>query len=153
VEYQCEVEGVLTPEEFTALGRSPTQFPESATSHLETGSGVTSCPADTYAWPLYVSLTNGTVFGCDLVVSATGVVPNAEEIMVEEGRLAIAGDGGVVVDRQMRTNLPRVYAAGDICTTHWDNHSNLWFQVCRYVSYADPLPTPFPLSFQVQPAY
>lgn len=27
-------------------------------------------------WPLYVELTNGKVYGCDLVVSATGVVPN-----------------------------------------------------------------------------
>lgn len=30
------------------------------------------------AWPVYVELTNGTVYGCDFVVSATGVVPNTE---------------------------------------------------------------------------
>ena len=26
-------------------------------------------------WPMYIKLTNGSVFGCDLVVSATGVTP------------------------------------------------------------------------------
>ena len=26
-------------------------------------------------WPLHVQLTNGSVYGCDLVLSATGVLP------------------------------------------------------------------------------
>ena len=29
-------------------------------------------------WPVYVRLTNGKVYGCDFVVSATGVVPNVD---------------------------------------------------------------------------
>ena len=29
-------------------------------------------------WPVYVKLTNGKVFGCDLIVSAIGVTPNVE---------------------------------------------------------------------------
>lgn len=29
-------------------------------------------------WPLYVKLTNGRVYGCDFIVSATGVVPNTD---------------------------------------------------------------------------
>lgn len=27
-------------------------------------------------WPIYVELTNDKVYGCDFLVSATGVVPN-----------------------------------------------------------------------------
>ena len=26
-------------------------------------------------WPVYVEMTNGKIYGCDLVVSATGVTP------------------------------------------------------------------------------
>lgn len=29
-------------------------------------------------WPIYVELSNSKVFGCDLVVSATGVEPNTD---------------------------------------------------------------------------
>lgn len=29
------------------------------------------------SWPVYVELTNGTVYGCDFVISATGVIPNS----------------------------------------------------------------------------
>lgn len=27
-------------------------------------------------WPVYVELTNGKIYGCDFLVSATGVTPN-----------------------------------------------------------------------------
>ena len=33
---------------------------------------------DETPWPVYVELTNGKVFGCDLIVSAIGVTPNVE---------------------------------------------------------------------------
>ena len=29
-------------------------------------------------WPVYVELTNKAIYGCDFVVSATGVVPNTD---------------------------------------------------------------------------
>lgn len=32
-------------------------------------------------WPVYIQLTNGKTFGCDFVVSATGVVPNTEPFL------------------------------------------------------------------------
>lgn len=31
---------------------------------------------DDVDWPVYVELTNGHIYGCDFVVSATGVTPN-----------------------------------------------------------------------------
>lgn len=39
-----------------------------------------SCPV-VGTWPVYVKLTNGKTYGCDFIVSATGVVPNAEPFL------------------------------------------------------------------------
>lgn len=44
-------------------------------------------------------------------------------------QLVLSDEGGVVIDNEMRSNLPEVYAAGDVCTASW-THSQLWFQVC-----------------------
>lgn len=40
------------------------------------------------------------------------------------------GGGGIIVDTEMRTKVPDVYAAGDLVNTKplW-KHSQLWFQV------------------------
>ncbi|MCP4470031.1 MAG: FAD-dependent oxidoreductase [Gammaproteobacteria bacterium] len=46
----------------------------------------------------------------DAVVVATGVQPNTAFL---DGR-GIAIDGGVLVDRHMQTNIPGIYAAGDV---------------------------------------
>lgn len=37
---------------------------------------------DEDSWPVYVTLENGKVFGCDLVVSATGVSPSVPQLEV-----------------------------------------------------------------------
>ena len=49
----------------------------------EENKGATIKPSNLYnfsfvseTWPVYVKLTNGKTYGCDLVISATGVVPN-----------------------------------------------------------------------------
>ena len=70
MEYECEVANVLTPEEFQSRELTATSLPTEEKSGLH--------EATVYAsdWPVYVELTNGRTFGCDLVVSATGVVPN-----------------------------------------------------------------------------
>ena len=31
-------------------------------------------------WPVYVKLSNGHLYGCDFIVSATGVLPNTDII-------------------------------------------------------------------------
>ena len=70
MEYECEVANVLTPEEFQSRELTATSLPAEEKSGLE---GRSTATVD---WPVYVELTNGKTFGCDLVVSATGVVPN-----------------------------------------------------------------------------
>uniref|UniRef100_A0A1A7WJK5 Pyridine nucleotide-disulfide oxidoreductase domain-containing protein 1 n=1 Tax=Iconisemion striatum TaxID=60296 RepID=A0A1A7WJK5_9TELE len=103
VEYQCEVKQIFTSEDQTLK-------PESVGS-----------------WPVYIQLTNDKTFGCDFVVSATGVVPNTEPFL-HGNSFALAGDGGLQVDDHMRTSEPDVYAAGDVCTACWE-HSPLWQQM------------------------
>lgn len=33
---------------------------------------------DDHSWPFFVKLTNGNIYGCDFIVSATGVIPNTD---------------------------------------------------------------------------
>ncbi|XP_051911325.1 pyridine nucleotide-disulfide oxidoreductase domain-containing protein 1 isoform X3 [Hippocampus zosterae] len=108
VEYQCEVKTIFTSEEML---NSQSQ----------------TCGPDTGTWPVYVVLTNGKTFGCDLVVSATGVIPNTEPFL-RGNNFALDDDGGLRVDDHMATSEPDVYAAGDVCTACWE-HSPLWQQM------------------------
>ena len=61
-----------------------------------------------------VIMTDGTEIACDLVVVAIGVVPRTE--LVKETLVKV--NRGIVVDRFMRTNLPDVYACGDVAEAH-----------------------------------
>uniref|UniRef100_A0A3B4ZIR2 Pyridine nucleotide-disulfide oxidoreductase domain-containing protein 1 n=1 Tax=Stegastes partitus TaxID=144197 RepID=A0A3B4ZIR2_9TELE len=103
----------------------PTSFFFFSPPLLFNSSGFSSVAAG--SWPVYVQLTNGKTFGCDLVVSATGVVPNAEPFL-HGNTFAVAGDGGLRVDDHMMTSEPDVYAAGDVCTACWEL-SSLWQQM------------------------
>ncbi|KAM7378043.1 hypothetical protein PAMA_013103 [Pampus argenteus] len=109
VEYQCEVEKIFTAEE---LFNSPQQ---------------TLRPETVGTWPVYIQLTNGKTFGCDIVVSATGVLPNTEPFL-HGNNFALADDGGLQVDDYMMTTESDVYAAGDVCTACWE-HSPMWQQM------------------------
>ncbi|XP_077450345.1 pyridine nucleotide-disulfide oxidoreductase domain-containing protein 1 isoform X1 [Stigmatopora argus] len=135
VEYQCEVEKIFTSEEMLNS--------QSETHALDTGeNSLKNCdlhesfqnvfsnfppflPEE--KWPVYVKLTNGKTFGCDFVVSATGVTPNTEPFL-HGNSFTLAEDGGLRVDDHMVTSEPDVYAAGDVCTASWE-HSPLWQQM------------------------
>lgn len=55
-------------------------------------------------------LSDGTVLSCDLTIIGKGVRPNID-CLKETG---IALNQGVIVDEHMATNLPSIYAAGDV---------------------------------------
>ena len=74
-----------------------------------------------------VKLSNGKVIKCDLVVSATGVIPNGNTIKIVD--LVLDNDNAIVINDQMETNLKNVYAAGDVSSCSGWNHSPLWFQM------------------------
>ncbi|KAM8974684.1 pyridine nucleotide-disulfide oxidoreductase domain-containing protein 1 isoform 2-T2 [Pelodytes ibericus] len=78
-------------------------------------------------WPVYVQLTNGNTYGCDFIISATGVVPNVGPF-IRGNNFDLGEDGGLKVDEHMRTSVPEVYAAGDVCSTSW-KPSPLWQQM------------------------
>ena len=45
----------------------------------------------------------------------------------------MAEGGGLLVDEEMCTAIPDLYAAGDACTVQWKEQGPLWFQVCFLV--------------------
>ena len=57
-----------------------------------------------------VRLDDGTILDCDLVVVGIGVRPNAA--LAEKAK--IATDNGILVNEFLETNVPGIFAAGDI---------------------------------------
>src|SRR5262249_51351482 len=57
-----------------------------------------------------VTLADGTNLAADLVIVATGIRANLD-LVAGSG---IATDQGILVNDRMQTNLPNVYAAGDV---------------------------------------
>ncbi len=50
----------------------------------------------------------------DLVLQAVGRAPNGKDIGAENAGVAVSERGFINVDKQMRTNVPHIYAIGDI---------------------------------------
>ncbi|NYT82474.1 dihydrolipoyl dehydrogenase [Alcaligenaceae bacterium] len=50
----------------------------------------------------------------DLVLQAVGRSPNGRKIAAEQAGIAVTDRGFIEVDKQMRTNVPHIYAIGDI---------------------------------------
>jgi len=50
----------------------------------------------------------------DLVLQAVGRTPNGKEIAADKAGVAVSDRGFIAVDAQMRTNVPHIFAIGDI---------------------------------------
>ena len=61
-----------------------------------------------------VMLTKGDQVPCDLVIVAIGVVPRIELVT----GTAVKTNRGIVVDDMMQTNVPDVYASGDVAEAY-----------------------------------
>uniref|UniRef100_A0A8C6YUR2 Pyridine nucleotide-disulphide oxidoreductase domain 1 n=1 Tax=Nothoprocta perdicaria TaxID=30464 RepID=A0A8C6YUR2_NOTPE len=68
IEILCEVKQIFLQQEFLQLKRTSLTFPKEEKN----------VAADDVLWPVYVELTNGKIYGCNFIVSATGVVPNVK---------------------------------------------------------------------------
>ncbi len=71
----------------------------------------------------------GETIECDLVIFAIGVRPQTD--WLQGSGLELDQGGGVIVDQQLRTNLPDIYAAGDCTSVVWFNGvqrpEQLWY--------------------------
>ncbi|TKR82175.1 hypothetical protein L596_015938 [Steinernema carpocapsae] len=95
---------------------------------------------DKAEWNVWVKLSDGQWIGADLVIQATGVDPNVKVWRSCE-ELVLAEDGGIAVDDLMRTSIPDVFAAGDVCTPTWQKSAQwmqmrLWTQARQMGMYA-----------------
>jgi dihydrolipoyl dehydrogenase len=65
----------------------------------------------------------GGEVAADLVLVATGRGPSVNDIGLEQAGVRFDARSGVEVDRHMRTNLPNVYAVGDVAGRYQLAHS------------------------------
>ena len=61
-----------------------------------------------------VLLTKGEQVPCDLVIMAIGVVPRTELVIGSPVKI----NRGIIVDNSMQTNVPDVYASGDVAEAY-----------------------------------
>ena len=59
-------------------------------------------------------LTDGTVLEADCIMYATGRVPNVANLGLEQLGIEQGKNGAIVVNDQFQTNVPSVYAIGDV---------------------------------------
>ena len=69
-----------------------------------------SCKCGTDA--LEISFADGTVRPADLIIAGIGMMPNTE--LARDAGLAV--DNGILVDEQLMTSDPRIFAVGDCCS-------------------------------------
>ncbi|MGL9727105.1 FAD-dependent oxidoreductase [Enterococcus sp. DIV0756] len=62
-----------------------------------------------------VVLSDGTSLNPDLILFATGVAPNNE--VAKTAGIELSEDGQIIVNDQLETNVPDIYAIGDIIKT------------------------------------
>ena len=62
-----------------------------------------------------VTLSSGKQIETDLVFFATGRLPRTDKLNLERVGVALDPRGSIVVDAENRTNLPHVFAIGDVC--------------------------------------
>tara|TARA_R110002096_G_scaffold24948_17_gene78552 strand:+ start:2241 stop:3611 length:1371 start_codon:yes stop_codon:yes gene_type:complete len=60
------------------------------------------------------TLTDGTTMDADLILFATGRHPNVANLGLEDVGVEMAADGSIRVDEYSRTNVPSIWAIGDV---------------------------------------
>jgi len=70
----------------------------------------------------YLLLCLSQIYGCDFIVSATGVAPLTDFLgprSESQSEVRLTDSGEILVDSCMRTSVPNVCAAGDCCWVEW----------------------------------
>ena len=124
---------MLTKTEFKSSDKTADSIP----SHSSTSDQTKGSSPD---WPVYIQLTNGKIYGCDFVISATGVTPSSA-LFQNQVNFDLAEDAGIKVDDHMRSSVEHIYAAGDVCSASWEPATHwmqmrLWSQARQMGAYA-----------------
>ena len=86
------------------------QWCEKQGVRVHTGAKVESLRAGAKAGELVAKLSNGQDIAADLVICAAGVAPNIDFLQGS----GIAVERGILVDADMQSSVPGIYAAGDV---------------------------------------
>jgi dihydrolipoamide dehydrogenase len=65
-----------------------------------------------------VALADGTALQADKVMLAVNFSPNVENIGLESVGVQLTDRGAIAIDEQMQTNVPNIYAIGDVATEY-----------------------------------
>ena len=81
---------------------------------LRVGATVAALEAGSEPTSTRVVLGDGSALEADTVLYATGRAPNTAGLGLEAIGVALNGNGAVVVDERYRSNVPSLYAVGDV---------------------------------------
>jgi dihydrolipoamide dehydrogenase len=65
-----------------------------------------------------VALQDGSTIEADQVMLAINFQPNVENLGLEAAGVALTERGNIAIDAQMRTNVPHIFAIGDVATDY-----------------------------------
>ena len=65
-----------------------------------------------------VVLQDGTSLEADQVLLAINFQPNVENLGLETAGIQLTSSGNIAIDENMRTNVPNIYAIGDVATNY-----------------------------------
>jgi dihydrolipoamide dehydrogenase len=65
-----------------------------------------------------VALQDGSSIEADQVLVAINFQPNVENLGLDIAGVQLTERGNIVIDKQMRTNVPNIYAVGDVATDY-----------------------------------
>ncbi len=87
-------------------------------------------------------------FTADSLLVATGRRPNMQEIGLEQAGVELDQAGAVRVDRTLRTNVPHIWAAGDVIGRETESQ-----QARRYLLYEGCKPAQLLCELNAQPSH
>ncbi|MEX2193216.1 MAG: mercury(II) reductase [Nitrosarchaeum sp.] len=101
----------IIPEEEPEISDALKSYLEEEGIEIHTGVKIESVRSDDEE---KVVLASGFEFRAKKLLIATGRKPNTVDLGLENAGVAVSESGMVIVDDEMRTNVPNIFAAGDV---------------------------------------